>query len=276
MIFIIIGCIIAVLIILYLFLLAPGRLPKAGGALWDTFYAHRGLHSKDRTIPENSLAAFSRAAFEGYGIELDIQLTLDEKVVVFHDDDLKRVCGVDKQLCDCTYEELQAYRLHKTNERIPLFTDVLALIDGRVPIIVELKNSKRNTLLCEKGAKLLDAYKGAYLIESFNPGIVRWFKKHRPGVIRGQLAAGLKDYAPLPTYQGAILTLLLANFAARPHFVAFKHEDSHHKLRLRLFSLLGGKLVGWTVRDTDDIGYCARFFDVIIFEHFKPKKSRIA
>lgn len=273
MIFIVIGCIIVALIALYIFLLAPGRLHEKDGAVWNASYAHRGLHSKDKSISENSLAAFSLAAAEGYGIELDIQLTADGQVVVFHDDSLKRVCGVDKALCDCSYEELRQYRLNGTDERIPLFSDVLMLVGGRVPLIVELKNSKRNALLCAKGAELLDAYNGAYVIESFNPGIVRWFRKHRPAVIRGQLAAGRKDYASLPFYQGLILTLLLANFAARPHFVAFKHEDSHHKARLSLYGALGGKLVAWTVRDTDDIAYCGKYFDVIIFEYFTPEKS---
>ncbi len=269
MILIVTSCI-AIAIAIYIFLLAPGRLPETGG-VWDASYAHRGLHSKDKSVPENSLAAFSLAAEKGYGIELDIQLTADEQVVVFHDDSLKRVCGVDKALCDCTYEELRQLRLHDTDERIPLFSDVLSLVGGRVPLIVELKNSKRNALLCAKGAGLLDEYKGAYVIESFNPGIVRWFKKHRPLVVRGQLAAGLKDYASLPFYQGMILTLLLANFAARPHFVAFRHEHSHYKARLSLFRALGGKLVAWTVRDTDDIAYCLKRFDVIIFEFFEPK-----
>lgn len=270
MIFIVIGCIAVIAAAIYIFLLAPGVLPETDG-IWDASYAHRGLHSKDKSVPENSLAAFSLAADKGYGIELDIQLTADEQVVVFHDDNLKRVCGVDKALCDCTYEELRKFRLHDTDERIPLFGDVLSLVGGRVPLIVELKNSKRNALLCAKSAAMLDEYKGAYMIESFNPGIVRWFKKHRPHVVRGQLATGRKDYASLPFYQGAILTLLLANFAARPHFVAFKHENSHHKARLSLFKALGGKLVAWTVRDTDDIAYCLKRFDAIIFEFFEPK-----
>lgn len=271
MIYIIAGGIVAALIALYIFLIAPGRMPGGTGkSVWISNYAHRGLHSKDRTVPENSLTAFMLAVEAGYGIELDIQLTADEQVVVFHDDNLLRVCGVEKYVKDCTYEELLQYRLNGTDERIPLFIDVLSLIAGRAPLIVELKTSKRNALLCAKGAELLDGYNGAYVIESFNPAIVRWFKKHRPGVVRGQLSMGIKGYGGLPRWQGLLLSALLTNVAARPQFAAFRHEDSHGKLKLWLYRLLGGVLVGWTVRDGDDIEYCKRFFDSIIFEHFKP------
>ena len=256
---------------LYIFLIAPGRLPKAApAALWQARYAHRGLHDKQDTLPENSLAAFAAAVEAGYGIELDLRLTADDQVVVFHDHNLKRVCGVDRDVADCTYEELQGYRLSGTEERIPLFTEVLALVDGRAPFIIEMKSTKRNTALCEKAAALLDAYSGPYCIESFHPGIVMWFKKHRPGVVRGQLAAGYRQYAGLPGWQKLLLSSLFTNVFARPHFVAFRHEDAHAKLKLWLYRLPGGKLVGWTVRDTDDIAWCERFFDVIIFEYFKP------
>jgi glycerophosphoryl diester phosphodiesterase len=268
--FIIAGGAAAALIALYMFLIAPGRISRhADKSVWIASYAHRGFHSKDKSIPENSLAAFLLAVSEGYGIELDIQLSADEKVVVFHDDTLLRVCGVDKAVKDCTYKELKTYRLHGTEEFIPLLSDVLSLVAGRVPLIVELKTSNRNALLCAKAAELLDGYEGNYAIESFNPAIVRWFRKHRPNVVRGQLAMRLKGYGTLPLHQGLILSGMLANFTARPHFAAFRHEDSR-RISLRLFRLLGGKLVGWTVRDTDDIEHCKDFFDTIIFEYFKP------
>jgi glycerophosphoryl diester phosphodiesterase len=256
---------------LYILLLSPGRLPQsAPPALWRARYAHRGLHDKENTLPENSLAAFRDAVKEGYGIELDINLTTDDQVVVFHDDDLKRMCGVDKRVADCSWEELQGYRLNGTEQRIPLFSEVLSLVDGRVPLIVELKNTTRNAALCAEGAALLDAYGGPYCIESFHPGIVTWFKKHRPEVVRGQLAAGIRQYGKQVWWQKLLLSSMLTNVASRPHFAAFRHEDAHGRLRLKLYRMAGGKLVAWTVRDTDDIAWCERFFDVIIFEYFRP------
>ena len=89
---------------LYLFLIAPGRARPDASALTGWLYAHRGLHGG--SVPENSLAAFSRAAEAGYGIELDVQLTLDGRLVVHHDASLKRVCGADLRICDITFEEL--------------------------------------------------------------------------------------------------------------------------------------------------------------------------
>lgn len=264
--------IIAALFALYAFLIAPGRVPKgAPEALWKYRYAHRGLHDRQGSVPENSLAAFAAAAEAGYGIELDINLTADDQVVVFHDESLTRMCGVDKMIADCSWGELEKCRLSGTRQRIPLLTEVLTLVNGRVPLIVELKTTRRNNALCEKAAAILDGYRGAYCIESFHPGIVAWFKANRPGVVRGQLAAGQKQYKPLPWWQGFILSGLLTSVAARPHFVAFRHEDAHGKLKLWLYRLLGGKLAGWVVRDTDDVAWCEETFDAVIFEYFRPK-----
>ena len=124
-------------VILLLVALWPGR-PSA--ALVAPFtgrnFAHRGLHSPDKSVPENSLAAFRLAAEAGYGIELDIQLSKDGQVVVFHDDTLDRVCGVKGRVDAYTLEQLQQMRLCKTEERIPLFTEVLRTVAGRVPLIV--------------------------------------------------------------------------------------------------------------------------------------------
>ncbi len=258
------------LLIINMLLLAPGSFPKnVNLVLWRTLYAHRGLHTKDKQVPENSMAAFSAAVAAGYGMELDVNITADNQVVVFHDNDLKRVCGVDKQINDCTYEELQSYRLHNTAETIPLFSDVLKLVNGRGALIVELKHSRHNHALCERTAALLDKYKGPYCIESFDPRIVFWFKKHRPQTVRGQLSAGRKNYRGQPFYQGLLLSGLYTNIVTRPHFVAYRHEDVKN-FKLGLYRLLGGKLFGWTVRDTDDAKSLRRYFDAIIFEFFRP------
>lgn len=263
--------VVIVIAVVYLIFLAPGRLPKsADPRLWQAKYAHRGLHTKDKTVPENSLQAFSLAAEAGYGIELDVNLSSDGQVMVFHDDNLLRVCGVDKKITDCTYEELQGYRLCGTGEKIPLFTQVLELLAGRVPMIVELKATVHNNELCEKTAALLDAYQGVYCVESFHPGIVRWFRKNRPQYVRGQLSMGAKNYRAMPPVEGIALSGLFTNVSTRPHFAAYRHQDAHHKLRLFLYRMMGGKLVGWTVEDTDDIKWCLQYFDCIIFQFFKP------
>ncbi len=259
------------LFLLYLFLISPGSWPyHSDPMLWEISYAHRGLHQKDRTVPENSLMAFGKAIEAGYGIELDINLTADGEVVVFHDDSLLRVCGVDKLISQCLATELADFRLEKTDQTIPLLADVLKLVDGQVPLIVELKNTKAWPQLCVKAAEQLADYAGPYCIESFHPGIVSWFYKNKPRVVRGQLSAGYQNFAGTPWWQSLLIASIMTNVIARPHFIAYKHQDAQYRLRLRLFRQLGGKLVGWTVRDSDDILGCIKFFDVIIFEFFRP------
>lgn len=103
------------------------------------YIAHRGFHDNRSECPENSLPAFERAIQMGYGIELDVQLTKDGVPVVFHDWDLKRAAGVDRKIRDCTFEELQSYRLFGSSQTIPAFETVLELADGRTPLIIELK-----------------------------------------------------------------------------------------------------------------------------------------
>lgn len=260
-----------VIFLSYLVILSPAELPlNSDRRLWQYQYAHRGLHEKDKTIPENSMAAFEKAIASGYGIELDINLTADEEVVVFHDSNLLRVCGVDKLITACTREELLNCHLEATDEGIPFLADVLRLVDGKVPLLVELKNTSDWPLLCEKAAAMLDDYPGVYCIESFHPGIVRWFYLNRPKVVRGQLSAKWSRFEGTPFWQSLPIALLLTNLVCRPHFVAYNHKDANQRISLGLYRLMGGKLACWTVRDRDDLTRCQKQFDVMIFEFFRP------
>ncbi len=262
---------VVVLVLAYLLLISPADTEMGEGEmLWSCHYAHRGLHNKEKSIPENSMAAFAAAVKQGYGIELDIHLTADDRIVVFHDDTLTRMCGVDRAIEDCTYEELHRYTLLDTTEGIPLFEDVLTLVDGRVPLIVELKAGARNSTLCTLAAQMLSLYHGHYCIESFHPRIVQWFCKNRPNVIRGQLSAGHKRFGSIPGWQAIILSTLVTNAVTRPHFVAYQHKDARTAPQLSLFRFIGGRLVAWTVRDTDDFTRLTKRFDAVIFEFFCP------
>ena len=186
-----------------------------------TDYAHRGLHDNAQGVPENSIVAFEYAIERGYGIELDIQLTADGEAVVFHDYSLKRVCGEDVKLSSLTLDELKKYRLLGTEYTIPTFLEVLELVDGRVPLLVELKGESGNTALCPVAANLLDTYMGAYCVESFNPLLLRWFKKNRPDTARGQLVTNLiKSKGAGNFFRNLMLSLMLTNFLSRPDFIA--------------------------------------------------------
>ena len=260
--------VVILLLCLWAFLVAPGgsgaaqRAPFAG-----RMCAHRGLYTKDQTIPENSLPAFAAARKNGLGVELDVQLSKDGEVVVFHDDDLKRVCGVDARVDALTTEELFALRLCGTGERMPLFTEVMETLGADTPVIVELKSGPRNDLLCEKTLALLKTIPGIYCMESFVPRIVAWFKQHAPELLRGQLVM------PLSSYQNSKLTAfflsnLLLNVLARPQFIA--RETSLKSLSLKLCLLFRPMRVVWTVRPGDDLAQMRRENDAVIFEHIPP------
>ena len=234
-------------------------------------YAHRGLYTKDQTIPENSLAAFEQAVKNGYGAELDVQLSGDGQVVVFHDGNLERMCGLNQNLSSLTYPELKKFSLGQSQEKIPLFSDVLRLVDGRSPLIVELKAGKNYVELCRKTWDILKKYQGAYCIESFDPRIVRWFKKNAHRVIRGQLSDSYKNAPSVPPFLRFLLRGLFGNFLAKPHFIAYRHQDAKHSFNFKLckncFHLL---TVAWTVREDDNLNEILKDFDLIIFEHFLP------
>ena len=257
----------AVIISLPPILLAPGRVGKKGAAFYGRNIAHRGLFAKDQSIPENSLTAFRRAADAGYGIELDVQLSRDGQVVVFHDDTLDRVCSVHSRVDELDYTELRKLRLCGTDECIPLFSEVLEAVGGRVPIIVELKNGRRNDELCEKTLSYLQNYSGETCIESFNPLIVAWFARRAPQIFRGQLSQPPKFYAEadMSKLKGFLLGNVLLNVVARPHFISYRIGKK--PLCVRFCEALGAVKVAWTAHDEK----AEKDFDVVIFEHYEPK-----
>lgn len=159
-------------------------------------YAHRGLHDSSRLIPENSMPAFRAAVKQNLAIELDIHLTRDGKVVVFHDESLKRICNAEGTVENSTFDTLQHLHLSGTSEHMPLFSDVLRYVNGRVPLLIELKLPDSNMKLCPAAWDILKDYKGPYMIQSFNSLGIRWFHKHAPQVLRGQLSSALTRTNP--------------------------------------------------------------------------------
>ncbi|MBQ9664538.1 MAG: glycerophosphodiester phosphodiesterase [Oscillospiraceae bacterium] len=248
---------------------APGHISRRQRSIFrGVNYAHRGLHTRDKVIPENSLPAFRQAAKEGYGIELDVQLSKDGEVVVFHDDTLDRVCGVHARVDDLTYAELSQLRLCGTDEEIPLFEDVLKSIRGCEALIVELKNGPRNRELCEKTKALLESYHGNVCIESFNPLIVAWFRVHAPELVRGQLATSLQNYADdgIRGFKAFVLHNTMLNFLARPQFIAYR--IGYRPPLVRLATALGAMNIGWTSHEPRN----EHKRDAVIFEFYRPRQ----
>lgn len=258
---------------IYLLLIAPGR--RSMTPFDGVPIAHRGFHTETPEAPENSLAAFRRARQADFGAELDIQFTADRQLVVFHDETLKRVCGADIPVRSLSFAQLQAYPIQGGESRIPLFSEVLAELDG-APVVVELKSygSNGDTSLCEAAWPLLAAYKGPICVESFNPLMLRWFRRHHPEMRRGILAMHYRDeVAPALRVP---LSALLTNCLTRPDFVAYRIADGR-ALSLRLCRRMGAATLGWTAESPADATRAqALGFDNVIFEQYDPRTLNTA
>ncbi len=238
--------------------------------LFGKYYAHRGLFDNEGDAPENSLAAFKLAVENGYGIELDVQLSKDNIPVVFHDATLKRMCGVDGNVWDYTLEELQQFKLASSNETIPTFAEALAVIAGKGPLIVEYKLDRVQTTVCELGNELLIQYEkdynAPYCIESFHPLAVMWYKKNRPDIVRGQLSG---EFWKADKYKHDfvmyLLGNLLTNVATRPDFIAYDHNDYQNFSR-RLCRKMGALAVAYTIKSVEQYEKVKDEFTLFIFD----------
>lgn len=257
----------AVLAAVYVFLIAPRMINKPDRSkLMGVHYAHRGLFNNETDAPENSLNAIRKAVEAGYGIEFDIQLSKDDVPIIFHDASLKRMCGVDGKVWDYTLEELQKMKLADSNQTIPTLEQVLEVVGGKVPLIIEYKMDRVDTKVCELGNAILKKYEGAYCIESFHPFAVKWYREHRPDVIRGQLS---RDFAKTD-YKGIqyfAMTHLLLNFLTRPDFIAYNHKDAD-KFSRRLCGELGALSVAWTIKSREQYEEAKPHFELFIFDSF--------
>lgn len=231
--------------------------------------AHRGLFDNATDAPENSLAAFRLAVEAGYAIELDVQLTKDNRVVVIHDDNLQRVCGVDKRVSELTFRQLQEYTLFQSQQTIPLFGDVLQLIDGRVPLVMEIKAKTSCRALCERVAAIMDSYRGVYCMESFSPLALLWYRRHRPEILRGQLSTDFsKDTIEGSSIVQWFLQNLQFNGLTKPDFVAYNIHYSDG-LALHLYrEKFDGVTAGWTYRSREDWEKYGTEFDIHIFDGY--------
>ena len=258
------------LFLVYLFLISTKRC-KALRPFLNVKYAHRGLHNSERA--ENSMSAFRAAVEAGFGIELDVRLSLDGKLVVFHDDTLERVVGREGRVDAFTYEELQKMSLCDTADGIPLFTDVLAMVSGRVPLLVEIKEDAGVHAVSDECARILSGYDGAYIVESFNPLSLKNFGKKLGGVPLGILS---QKYTKEKKYRKPlfyILQLMLINRIAGVSFIAFNHE--HHRSLSLFFARLffGAKSFAWTVRSEEEERLAKKHgFTSVIFENYLPEK----
>ena len=260
-----------ILFSLLLFLIKPGKKRAQMAEYQSLKYAHRGLHNGERA--ENSLSAFSAAAEAGFAIELDVRLSADGELVVFHDDTLERMTNVSGRVDSKTADELSKICLGETTDTIPTFREVLELVDGRVPLLVEIKEDAGKYGVTEKTVEMLRNYKGKYIIESFNPLALSRVKKLMPEVLRGFLSQNFSKDKKYKGFTYFLLQNLLINFMCRPDFIAFNHTDYKMKVLRLVKKMFGVPTLAWTVRtEEEELSAHTHGFSGVIFEGYIPTK----
>lgn len=242
------------------------RMEKNLEFLKQNLIAHRGMHNIKKGIPENSLIAFQKAIENNYIIELDLHILKDKSVVVFHDDDLNRMTGINKNIKDTTYDEIKDLKLQNTNNYIPLLKDVLNLVSGKVPIIIELKYDTKCGILENETMKILKQYRGKYVIKSFNPFSVYWLKRRYPKVIRGQLASNFTD-DKMNIIKKVFLKNMIFNYITKPDFISYDIKGLPNK---KIENYREKNLVlGWTIRNNADLEKAEKYCDNFICENLE-------
>ena len=234
--------------------------------LYQTPIAHRGLFDQD--YPENTAPAFNEAIRLGYGIEMDVQMTIDKVLVVFHDNNLKRMCGVDKDIRDTTYEELKSLRPGFNEYPILTFSEFLTLVDGKAPLLIEVKPQKYKGIE-ELLVKELKNYKGKFAVQSFNPNIVRRVSKLAPEFIVGVLCTREinRNY---PLVLNKLMHVFAFKIYVKFNFLSIRVQD----LPFNYEKAKKHKIIAWTLRSEEDIKIANKFANNIIFEKCVPTLSR--
>lgn len=271
---IIIAILLIILFLLYLFLVFPGLRRHGDRVLMKGMYvAHRGLHSREIGAPENTMNAFLLAKKMGFCIELDIHLTKDGEVVVFHDDTTGRLCPENLAIEETLLQKLKELQIDGTDQTIPTLKEVLDLVDGQVPLLIEFKCVRGNSAaLCAAAEKVLSGYTGKYMIQSFYPPVLWWYRQHRREICRGQLSRNFLVHEKADRKLPNVLSgWLLFNFLARPDFISYDVQDVGC-LALGVCKLLGAFTAGWTIRTDAQLAAVKPHFDTYIFEHILPEK----
>lgn len=230
--------------------------------LKDRPIAHRGLHDLNRSRWENTLSAFDEAAKAGFAIECDVHLSADGEAVVFHDETLNRVTGREGKIDELTAAQAAEVKIGGTADHIPTLAEALKLVDGRVPMVIELKGIPgRDDGLVAAVAKDLAQYKGDAAIMSFDHHLIRLFPTDAPGIPAGLTAEGLADHD------------MERHFSMLAYEIDFVSYNVEH-LSNRFVDFIRGRLnmpvISWTVRSPEAKLVSDAKVDQITFEGFDP------
>lgn len=223
--------------------------------------AHRGLHD-EKFIPENTILSFEEAIKKGYGIELDVRITKDKQIVVFHDKNLIRLSNSNKKIEDLDFDELKKFKLLDTNEEIPLLSEVLSLVDSRVPLLIDIKDYGDIGTIERCIYEIIKDYRGELAICSFNPEVVLWFLKYRPNIKRGLIFGNLEKYEI--KYHNFIF--IYRYLLVRPHFVSLEYKLVNTFL-VKICKLFKIPLISWTIKSKSSLEKVLGKVDNIIFEN---------
>lgn len=235
--------------------------------------AHRGLHNVEKNIVENSRGAIEAAIANGYAIEIDVQLTKDNQAIVFHDEKLDRLIDKTGNVIDFTLSELLDMTYKIGGETIISFAQLLEIVKGQVPLVVEVKSPAENIgPLAAHVAGLIEGYKGDICIMSFNPFTVKEFKRIAPHIIRGIVAENkmLPKHWPGTTILTRFLFKNLLHWPlTQPHFISY-HVHDLPRLSVTMARFFGIPIVTWTIRSPKDAEHSNKYADQITFENYLP------
>jgi glycerophosphoryl diester phosphodiesterase len=232
--------------------------------------AHRGLHNRAEGSPENSLLAFSEACRRGFPIELDVRLTGDGRIAVSHDEDLRRLTGVKKRVSEITVEQLRDLHISGTKEHVPLLEDVLALVNGQVPILIEIKNKGFSKDLEARLISMVESYSGEIALESFNPFSILYLRLKKVRYPLGQVVGSLN----LPEFLRRLLKKILAtNASTKPDFLSLELNELSPAAVDR-WKQQGIIVIAWPVKSEADEKRALKFADNFIFSGYEPTQLR--
>jgi glycerophosphoryl diester phosphodiesterase len=232
------------------------------------YFAHRGLHNK--VYPENTFGAFNNAVKHEFDIELDIRLSKDQQIVVFHDNNLQRLCGRDMNVSELNYEQLKTYLILKSNEKIPLLKQVLDTLPKETKYLIELKPVSKPKLFVSYFIELMKDYEITYAIHSFDPRIINEFRKQDDSIIRGQIASTFKEDS---IFARLFVKNLHSNKITKPDFTNYRFEDLPSK-KLDKLHKKGHVIISYVARNEKNLKFVRSRYDNAVFENFIPVKQK--
>ena len=235
-------------------------------------FAHRGLHDEAKGIVENTLSAFEAAIAAGYGIETDVQCASDGTPMVFHDHELDRLTLQSGAVAEFSPAELKKARFRGSDDRMVTLEEFLQIIDSRTALLIEIKTRKETSPeFAARVGQILSRYQGPFAVMSFDPRMIRVLAEQFPDILRGLTSGRIPpQYWPeISAFARFKMRHLYYTLLVRPHFIAFE-VDGLTALAPRLFRLLRGPVLSWTVRNAQNLAQARRYADNIIFENLRP------